>query len=192
MQQDQREASQQVQGVKKQITEVERKIQDEEQRLRGIDGGSNSRLVEEKEERIRDRARVVSQLEVLETDNIRQQGELGTAKETAQNIQRQIIAKEQEIQATRHRATELRRAQSQYILVYGPQMQNLLRAIEEEDKRNGWRDKPIGPLGQHIKLLKEDWSPILETIFGKGLSGFIVTNYDDQNLLRTLMNQVRW
>ena len=187
-----RDAAGQVQGQKKKIAELERKIQQEEERLRGLDGGSNARLVSEKEEIIREREHLMKLMQDLELERDKQQSQVATARESAQNAQRQIQSKQAEIDNVRQRAQELRVVQNEYLAAYGPQMQNLLRAVDEEARRGSWKEKPIGPLGQHITLLKQDWSPILETIFGRGLSGFVVTNYDDQNLLRRLMSRCRW
>ena len=182
-----RDAVAQVQAQKHRITVTEGKKSEEEKRLRGIDGGSNAQLVSEKEEKIRERDGVTAQTQELEAEHIKCQSQLTAAKESSQNIQRQISGKQDEIQRVRNREQELRRVQSQAMLAYGQNMQNLLRLIDEETRKGSWKEKPIGPLGRHVTLLKQDWSPILETVFGNGLSGFVVTNYDDQSLLRKLM-----
>ncbi|KAF8423781.1 P-loop containing nucleoside triphosphate hydrolase protein [Tirmania nivea] len=187
IQSDMRDAVAQVQAQKNRITVTEGKKSEEERRLRGVDGGSNAQLVSEKEERVRERDHVTAQVQELETEHIRCQSQLTAAKESSQNIQRQINGKQDEIQKIRNREQELRRVQNQAMLAYGQNMQNLLRLIEDEARKGNWKEKPIGPLGRHVTLLKQDWSPILETIFGNGLSGFVVTNYEDQSLLRKLM-----
>lgn len=187
-----RDAAGQVQGQKKKIAELERKVRQEEERLRGLDGGSNARLVSEKEEIIHEREQLMKLMQELEIERDKQQNQVATARESTQNAQRQIQNKQMEIENVRKQAQELRKVQNEYMATYGPQMQNLLKAIDEAAGRGGWKEKPIGPLGQHITLLKQDWSPILETIFGRGISGFIVTNYDDQTLLRRLMSRCRW
>lgn len=187
-----RDAAGQVQGQKKKIAELERKIQQEEERLRGLDGGSNARLVSEKEEHVHEHERLMKLIQELDIEHDKQQSQVATARESSQNAQRQVQNKQGEIETIRKRAQELRVVQNEYMAAYGPQMQNLLRAVDEEARKGNWKEKPIGPLGQHITLLKQDWSPILETIFGRGLSGFVVTNYDDQTLLRRLMSRYRW
>ena len=187
-----RDAVAQVQAQKNRVAVTEGKKSEEERRLRGIDGGSNAQLVSEKEEKILERDHITAQAQELETEHARCQSQLTTAKESFQNIQRQINGKQDEIQRARNREQELRRVQSQAILAYGQNMQNLLRLIDEEAHRGNWKEKPVGPLGRHVTLLKQDWSPILETIFGNGLSGFLVTNYDDQSLLRKLMHNNNW
>ncbi|KAF8436427.1 P-loop containing nucleoside triphosphate hydrolase protein [Terfezia claveryi] len=187
IQSDMRDAVAQVQAQKNRIAVTEVRKSEEERRLRGIDGGSNAQLVSEKEGKIRERDHVTAQAQELEAEEIRCQSQLTTVKESSQNIQRQISGKQDEIQRVRSREQELRIVQSQAMLAYGQNMQNLLRLIDDETRKGNWKEKPIGPLGRHMTLLKQDWSPILETIFGNGLSGFVVTNYDDQSLLRKLM-----
>ena len=75
--------------------------------------------------------------------------------------------------------------------VYGKVMPNLLSKIDEADRQGRWKKKPIGPLGQHIRLLKPDWSSVLETVFGNALNGFLVTNYADKDLLMEQMSSFR-
>lgn len=89
----------------------------------------------------------------------------------------------------RDKMNQLRRAQSSYMNVYGPQMQQLMNAIDTEKR---WQDKPVGPMGMHIKLLKQDWSSILESVFGGALRGFVVTNYRDKDLLMSIMRKTQW
>jgi len=187
-----RDAIAQVQAQKNRISVTEGRKSDEERRLRGIDGGSNAQLVSEKEEKIQERDRVTVQAQELETEHVRCQTQLTTAKESSQNIQRQINGKQDEILRVRNREQELRKVQNQAMLAYGQNMQTLLRLIDDEARKGNWREKPLGPLGRHVTLLKQDWSPILETVFGNGLSGFVVTNYDDQSLLRKLMYNNNW
>ena len=65
----------------------------------------------------------------------------------------------------------------------------LLRAIRDDDR---FREKPVGPVGNHIRLLKPEWSSILEKALGGTLSSFIVTSMPDQSLLSDVMKRVNW
>lgn len=86
----------------------------------------------------------------------------------------------------RHRA--LQRDQGQPFAAYRQGMQNLVRAIDAETR---WRQKPVGPMGQHIRLLNQDWQSQLEKTFGGALESFIVTCKEDQALLSQIMKRVR-
>ncbi|KAK5105133.1 Structural maintenance of chromosomes protein 6 [Lithohypha guttulata] len=61
--------------------------------------------------------------------------------------------------------------------------EQLERLIGQETR---WQHKPLGPLGRHVKLLKPEWSSVLESMFGKTLSGFLVFSRHDLNLLSDL------
>ena len=68
-------------------------------------------------------------------------------------------------------------------------LQNLLRSINSESR---FREKPVGPLGRHVKLLNPEWGYILEKQFGSVLNGFVVTSKADQSILTGLMRRLGW
>lgn len=68
-------------------------------------------------------------------------------------------------------------------------MSRLTSAIRQDD---GFIQKPVGPLGSHVRLLKPLWSSILEKSFGAALNSFIVTSKQDQSRLSSLMKRVGW
>lgn len=68
-------------------------------------------------------------------------------------------------------------------------MSRLVSAIKEDQ---GFLQKPVGPVGQHVRLLKPLWSSVLEKSFGGALSSFIVTSKQDQSRLSALMQKVAW
>lgn len=72
---------------------------------------------------------------------------------------------------------------------YKPSMPRLITAIRQDE---GFLEKPIGPLGNHIRLLKPLWSSILEKSFGGALETFIVTSKRDQSKLSALMQKLGW
>jgi chromosome segregation ATPase len=68
-------------------------------------------------------------------------------------------------------------------------LRKLLQAVENDGR---FREKPLGPLGHHVKLLNADWGYILEKQFGVALNGFVVTNKPDQTILAGLMRRTGW
>lgn len=68
-------------------------------------------------------------------------------------------------------------------------LDKLLRAINID---NRFREKPVGPLGRHVKLVNADWGYILEKQFGSALNGFVVTSKPDQTILGELMKRSGW
>ena len=63
----------------------------------------------------------------------------------------------------------------------------LLSMIEND---TGFREKPVGPVGLHIKLLKPIWSNVLDKSMGQLLGGFIVTSKADQVRLSGMIRQL--
>ena len=63
----------------------------------------------------------------------------------------------------------------------------LLREIGRE---NSFSQKPIGPVGNHVRLLKPEWSSQLEKAFGATLTSFIVTSKRDMEILSRIMKRV--
>ena len=100
-----------------------------------------------------------------------------------------ISSKRDEVQQCEERLNTLVRDRGQQQGAYKPSMPRLLNAIRQDD---GFLQKPVGPLGNHVQLLKPLWSSILEKSFGAGLETFIVTSKQDQSRLSVLMQKVGW
>ncbi|CCU99378.1 unnamed protein product [Malassezia sympodialis ATCC 42132] len=66
----------------------------------------------------------------------------------------------------------------------GPDMPRVMAAIDRETQ---WRDKPIGPLGMHIRLTDLTWAPLVESVLADPLNAFIVTNHDDRARLARIL-----
>ncbi|GAA5952783.1 hypothetical protein JCM21900_005801 [Sporobolomyces salmonicolor] len=74
------------------------------------------------------------------------------------------------------------------LMAYGSAMPRLLQAIDSE---RGWREKPVGPIGLHVKLNQKEYGSALESFFSQSLNAFIVTNEDDRKRLRAIWYQNR-
>jgi chromosome segregation ATPase len=73
----------------------------------------------------------------------------------------------------------LRNSQQSKLTAYGHNIPALLTAIDRETR---WKKKPIGPIGNHLKLRNKDWAGVLESVMGNTLNAFCVTNiYDRKN-----------
>ncbi|BGP39124.1 Structural maintenance of chromosomes protein 6 [Rhodotorula kratochvilovae] len=101
-----------------------------------------------------------------EYDNVRSQ--IDNASKTVGDLKGRI-------QFTRNTSTN-------NLLAYGPRTQHYLQAINGER----WRDKPIGPIGQYVKLDHPQYANVLESFFGPTLNGFICTNGEDAARLKRI------
>jgi len=81
----------------------------------------------------------------------------------------------------------LQRDQGRPFEAYRNNMEQLVRAVNNETR---WRSKPVGPMGNHVRLLKPEWSGLIEKTFGGLLDSFSVTNAEDKNLLNQIMGRV--
>jgi chromosome segregation ATPase len=98
------------------------------------------------------------------------------------------------INATSIRSAEARirafeREKDDWMAAYPPRLGSLLNAIRQESR---FREKPVGPLGRHIALLKPNWSDILERQAGGSLNAFAVTSKADQSILSELMRRANY
>lgn len=120
-------------------------------------------------------------------------GQLETEKQNADtdysNSQAPIGAKRTEVREIEERLNNLIKDRGQQQGAYKPSMSRLLNAIRQDD---AFLQKPVGPLGNHVRLLKPLWSSVLEKSFGGALETFIVTSKQDQSRLSVLMQNIGW
>nr|WJN25120.1 DNA repair protein [Moesziomyces parantarcticus] len=78
-------------------------------------------------------------------------------------------------------------ARNRLVAYGGPKVPALIQAINNEP---GWRSKPIGPLGTHVKLKDMRWQKVLESVIGNTLNSFFVSNHQDRQRLKRIMDRV--
>lgn len=164
-------------------------IAEERRRLAEADGGIHNRRLAEIEQQesvfeevTRRSEEHIQRLGALEEDKKRAQAEVGVVRGS-------LDQKRTEVQQSENQLRSLMRDHGQQQGGYHENMSRLVRAIREDD---GFREKPVGPIGNHVRLLKPVWSNILEKSFGATLNSFIVTSKQDQSYLSRLMQRVNW
>lgn len=115
--------------------------------------------------------------------------ELQRAGKKAEQAKEACDAKEKDHSEADERLRNLRKETGQRRTGFHSRLPNLKRAIDQE---KSWTTPPIGPVGDHITLLKAKWSSILENAFGTTLNSFIVATKRDQTKLSDIMRQVDW
>lgn len=111
------------------------------------------------------------------------------AEEERETLQGPIRGKRHEIEQAELRLNALMRDRGQQQNAYPPSMPRLISAICQD---SGFQQTPVGPVGNHVQLLKPLWSSVLEKSFGGTLDSFIVTSKEDQLRLSALMQRVKW
>lgn len=185
---EERDAYAHLRTVNREIETCEAKIKDEELRLYNSTGSAraekDAELSEVKarekklQEEIEDAKRKLPELRSLDAE----------ADLALKNRQQAKSGKRDDILKAEQGVRALQGSTGSAMDGFDPQMTTLLQAVAED---NGFSQKPIGPLGAHIKLLKPEWSGILEKTFGEALNAFAVKSKQDQTRLLGLMRRIR-
>lgn len=163
-------------------------IRAEEQRLLEINGGGAARRLEE--------------LETAKTNARQAKEDFEQHKAGRQDIEQTIrncinLEKERggekdrrqaDVENQQQRLNDLQVNRDRQLGAFAPNTDRLLAAIDRETR---WEQKPIGPIGKHVKLKKPEWSSIIERMFGNTLNGFVVCSKRDANLLGELKNKIK-
>ena len=110
------------------------------------------------------------------------------AEQDVRNTKKDKDEKKAQIEAGRNRLQALHQSgleQSGY-----PGNMRTLQDIIQKD--HGYREEPVGPIGDYVQLNEPAWSRVLEKSFGRTLDGFIVTSKQDQDRLSAAMRIANW
>lgn len=174
---------------KRTIVDTEKQIEDENARLEALNGGVTAARLTELEEK------KAAASAAKEKYNEHKQG--------AEDLQKAVSEAEEDASKKRGpigmKKTEITDAENQLRTLmkdsrgqqggFNEKMPLLLRAIADE---RGFDQPPVGPLGQHVRLLQPKWSSVLENAFGATLTSFVVTSKRDMNVLSGIMQRVNW
>ncbi|CAJ2508781.1 Uu.00g138070.m01.CDS01 [Anthostomella pinea] len=183
-----RDMHSQVTKATNQVKNYENSVREEERRLELANGGALTVIQKEledakqaKEDASKSAEDHKRGLEALNRDSAAAQAKLQESGEAVEQKRKEIKAAESQVQL-------LSRNRSDLFAGYEAQVPQLLRLIESE---NGFREKPVGPIGFHLQLAKAQWSQILERTLGGNLNAFVVTSKADQQRLNGLMQRLR-
>ena len=186
IQSEQREIKRRLENERNTISKRQQDIDDEKTRLAERDGAGGAARQSAREdaktrvdELVSEQQEHESSREALITTEIQAQQDFSD-KTKAKSDQENECKKQQD---TLQRLRDQRHGQMNS---FNPKMPALLQAIKREAR---FAEPPVGPLGMHIRLLKPEWSSILENYFGGTLSSFIVTSTSDRKTLQDLMRR---
>ena len=91
-----------------------------------------------------------------------------------------VKSKREEVDKAQREIQSLRQNRGGILEGFDQKMQQLLKAINGESR---FRERPVGPIGMHVKLLKPLWSQTIETVLGNTTNAFVVTSKSDQQIL---------
>lgn len=166
---------------------LEQEITEEEDRLHGVEGPEHA----ERQRRLEDLRGAVFDAEQRIDAHLAQKADIEAKKNEAkaqfEESKTPVEEKSAECEQRRSLVARLQNQQGSRFSSYRPNMAQLVKAVDNE---NRWRKKPVGPMGLHVKLKKPEWSSIIEKTFGGVLEAFVCHNKADQTLLSQIMKRV--
>lgn len=185
---EQRHIHQELGAAKQEATRLEREVEDEYNKLQAISGGAEAEKVAE----IKFAEEVLSEARLLRTTHKDALPNLEDQRNQASKANELSLAPLQRAQHEKLEAEKRHSSMQQNTRgdsAYHPSLAQVRIAIRQETR---WRQKPVGPLAQHIKLNKSEWSSVLEKTFGNALNSFAVTTQDDQKLLTAILRRCNY
>ncbi|PHH58750.1 hypothetical protein CDD81_4672 [Ophiocordyceps australis] len=184
---EERDAFSRLKIFKSEIETCETRIQQEEERLNQSTGPERIEKETELSQIMSLEVKIGEQLS--ENKLHRPVLESGLAEAERALIQQQKLrnTKSNDVETARRRVRDIERSTGSIYDGFDRDIASLVGAIQND---TGFENKPVGPLGVHVKLLKPEWSAILEKMFGDGLNAFVVRNKRDQSRLSALMHRI--
>lgn len=177
--------SEDLKSAQKSVQNVQDAIKAEEKRLEDANGSAHAQKLEDLAEAKESLKR--SKAACLESDKVRPQLDenLRNASAAMKNLENPLREKTQEFNNAKDRLNALNTNQGDPMAGFErPKLEKVFRTIQNDPT---FREKPIGPLGLHVKLLQPKWSDILESSLSGALNGFIVTSKAEQMRLSQIL-----
>lgn len=188
---DERKAQQDHANKKREIEKCQAEIEQLRQRQAEADNGIYAEKVRQLEEARNDLEREREAFETYDNNLPSLQEKLQKAHRHHAEVDQRVAKAREDETRIRNIIRSLQGGQRNWIDGYQnpANLDKLLRAI---DSSTAFREKPVGPMGKHIKLLQPAWGRILEKQFGQSLNAFVVTSKADQTRLSSMMRQYNW
>jgi chromosome segregation ATPase len=161
-------------------------IADEEKRIEDLNGGAHGRKQAEIAEARKGVLDVRQALSLHESGKPRLEEDHRAAEVKLKDIEAPLSKASRDVEQCRRRLDELNSDRGNVMAGFHQKMPQLMQRIRNDE---GFLEKPVGPIGLHVKLLKPEWSQMLETVFANTLSGFVVTSKADQVRLSKIIQQ---
>ncbi|KAI8922645.1 hypothetical protein BC831DRAFT_498971 [Entophlyctis helioformis] len=85
---------------------------------------------------------------------------------------------------------QLRRMESNKsdrLAMFGDRMPEIVRQINEQDRRGAWRGaRPVGPIGMYVNLERPEFTDVIEHLVAATMSAMIVETHEDLKLLQSI------
>ena len=189
MKTEQRRIREHLHDTESRITKAKSDIADEYRRLEQANGGSHTRRLAELDQRKEELNDARIRLEEHSSGLRVLEDKRDKAHQALEAFKVPMRAKRDAIDECETRLQNLIRDRGRQQRGYPSSMPQLIEAINQD---TGFTERPLGPVGDSVRLLKPVWSSILEKSFGKMLESFVVSSKQDQTRLSGIMQRLRW
>ncbi|KAF2129939.1 P-loop containing nucleoside triphosphate hydrolase protein, partial [Dothidotthia symphoricarpi CBS 119687] len=188
---DERKSGGDVKLKQDEVARYEADIEQLRQRQAQADNGRMEEKVREVEEAKTERERAETAYSKHNEGFAELQEQLKTVQNEKIPIDKNVERARGDERRIRNNINTLQQGEGNWLNAYpnSRDLQKLLHAIDGDGR---FREKPVGPMGRHVKLLLPQWGHILEKQFGGILNGFVVTSRSDQAILSGLMRKCGW
>ncbi|KAF1811318.1 DNA repair protein Rad18 [Eremomyces bilateralis CBS 781.70] len=173
-------------SARKGVAKCRQDIEAEKRRIEMVDGGEHARKQEELVEVKAKLQRAIQELDQNKKDLADLRENDKSAVNDVRAAEDRLREKEGEIKMKERQINDLGNQERQWMDAYPRGLQQLLRLIQN-DRR--FRERPVGPIGSHVRLKDPKWSSVLERFFGGVLNNFVVTSPADRRVLAELMTK---
>ncbi|OJJ43339.1 hypothetical protein ASPZODRAFT_136183 [Penicilliopsis zonata CBS 506.65] len=187
LQAEQRQINELLKAAKSRVEETKAKINEEVQRMADADGGGFARKQEEFRQKELEVEEAKRQIEGHQGERQLLENHRREAEAALKEALTPVSNKKSDIEQAEAHLRNLVKDGGSQRSGFPDRISDLLRAIQQE---SSFSNRPVGPVGNHITLLKPKWSSVLESSFGTSLSSFIVTTKRDMNILSNIMQRV--
>ncbi|KAI8917698.1 P-loop containing nucleoside triphosphate hydrolase protein [Powellomyces hirtus] len=167
------------------MTELQARIAEETRKLEGDSRTTRKQQITAISEREQQKLVTEGQLRQLQAERESNDTEVAALTDNFNDAKRRFQEFQSERRGCEERIRNLQSQDSDRLGVYGPGMRQTLQMIEQFAREGRWKGaKPIGPIGIHVKLHKEEFARTIETVLGNSLNSFVVEYQEDLLLLQ--------
>ncbi|RAL06309.1 DNA repair protein SMC6 [Aspergillus ibericus CBS 121593] len=187
LQAEQRRIREYLKAAETRIATTERDIDEENRRLAEISGGSYTKKQEELERAKAEASQARTQYEEHGGHSNRLTHEINEAEKEVKSAAVPLAKLKADVEEAESLLLTLQREGGPQNSGFHARMPILLKAIEQDQS---FTRRPVGPLGHYVRLLKPEWSSILENSLGSTLNSFVVVTPEDSKKILKIMESV--
>lgn len=183
---EERDAHSRLKVIRSEIRRFEREIVEEEKRLGELTGAARAEKDAQLEEAHGKEKEITENMKRASEELPGRQDAVREAQDVLVRQQRLRETKRNDMTVAERNLGEMQKSTGSAYDGFDREIANLVKTIANAQ---GFETQPVGPIGAHVKLLKPEWSGILEKTFGESLNAFVVRSKQDQSRLSEIMQR---